>query len=77
LKVSWPIYLFGFTTWVSALLALEYWMFQRPIRFAWLAAVAITVEAALAFYRWRMGREIALVFDDKPDPLVRTLDLWA
>jgi hypothetical protein len=78
LKVSWPIYLFGFTTYISACLALEYWMLQRPMRFLWLAALAIVVRGAVAIYRWRVvGHEITLVFEDKPEPLVRTLNLWA
>jgi hypothetical protein len=77
LKVSWPIYLFAFTTYVSALLTLEYWMFQRPLRFAWLLALVILVRVALAVYRWRIGHEVALVYDEQPEPLVRTLNLWA
>ncbi|HLY16150.1 MAG TPA: hypothetical protein VKR61_02945 [Bryobacteraceae bacterium] len=78
LKVSWPIYLFGFTTYISACLALEYWMFQHPMRFLWLAAVAAVVRGALAVYRWRVvGHDVALVFDEQPEPLVRTLNLWA
>ena len=78
LKVSWPIYLFGFTTYVSAFLTLEYWMLQRPLRFVWLAAVVLLVHLALAIYRWRVvGRDVALVFDEQPEPLVRTLNLWA
>jgi hypothetical protein len=77
LKVSWPIYLFGFTTYVSVFMTLECWMFQRPLRFAWLAAVIVLVQAALFIYRWRVGRDVALVFDEQPEPLVRTLNLWA
>jgi len=78
LKVSWPLYLFGFTTYISVFLTLEHWMLQRPIRFAWLAAVVILVHGALAIYRWRViGRDVALVFDEQPEPLVRTLNLWA
>jgi hypothetical protein len=78
LKVSWPLYLFGFTTYVSVFLTLEYWMLQRPLRFAWLAAVVILVHVGLAIYRWRVvGRDVALVFDEQPEPLVRTLNLWA
>jgi hypothetical protein len=77
LKVSWPIYLFGFTTYVSALLTLEYWMLQRPVRFVWLLALIVLVHAALALYRWRVGRAVSLVFDEQPEPLVRTLNLWA
>ena len=78
LKVSWPIYLFGFTTFISVSLAIEVWMFQRPLRFLWLAAVAAFVRGAVAFYRWRVvGRDVALVFDDQPEPLIRTLNLWA
>jgi hypothetical protein len=77
LKVSWPIYLFGFTTYVSVFLTLEYWMLQRPVRFVWLAAVIALVELALFIYRWRVGRDVALVFDEQPEPLVRTLNLWA
>ncbi len=77
LKVSWPIYLFGFTTYVSGFLTLEYWMFQNRIRFLWLAAVVALVYGALAVYRWRVGHEVSLVFDEQPEPLVRTLNLWA
>jgi hypothetical protein len=78
LKVSWPLYLFGFTTYVSAVLTLEYWMLQRPVRFVWLAAVVVLAQAALFIYRWRVvGRDVALVFDEQPEPLVRTLNLWA
>jgi|HubBroStandDraft_1064217.scaffolds.fasta_scaffold09101_4 hypothetical protein len=77
LKVSWPLYLFGFTTYVSAFLTLEYWMLQHPVRFVWLAAVVALVQLALFIYRWRVGRDVALVFDEQPEPLVRTLNLWA
>jgi hypothetical protein len=77
LKVSWPLYLFGFTSYVSALLSLEYWMLQRPVRFLWLLALITLVHAAIALYRWRVGRPAVLVFDDQPEPLVRTLNLWA
>jgi hypothetical protein len=77
LKVSWPLYLFGFTTYISASVTLEYWMLQRPFRFVWLAAVAAAVQLALAIYRWRVaGHEVALVFDDQPEPMIRTLNLW-
>jgi hypothetical protein len=37
----------------------------------------VLVEVALALYRWRVGRDVALVFDEQPEPLVRTLNLWA
>jgi len=77
LKVSWPLYLFGFTTYVSAVLALEYWMLQRPVRFVCLAGVVVLVRGALLIYRWRVGHDVALVFDEQPEPLVRTLNLWA
>jgi hypothetical protein len=78
LKVSWPIYLFGFTTYVSASLTLEYWILQHPVRFVWLAALVALVELALFIYRWRVvGRDVALIFDEQPEPLVRTLNLWA
>jgi len=77
LKVSWPLYLFGFTTYVSVFLTVEYWMMQRPLRFAWLAAMVVIVRAALFIYRWRVGHDVALVFDEQPEPLVRTLNLWA
>ena len=78
LKVSWPLYLFSFTTYISVMLTLEYWMLSRPVRFLWLAAVALAVLGALAVYRRRViGHELALVYDEQPEPLVRTLNLWA
>ena len=77
LKVSWPLYLFGFTTYVSVLLTLEYWMLQRPFVLSGWRQWSL-VQVALAIYRWRVvGREVALVFDEQPEPLVRTLNLWA
>lgn len=77
LKVSWPIYLFCFTTYVSGFLTLEHWMLQRPVRFLWLGALVAMVYLALFLYRWRMGHDVALVFDEQPEPLIRTLNLWA
>jgi len=77
LKVSWPLYLFGFTTYISAMLAVESWMLKQPVRFLWLIAVVLFVQLALAVYRWRVGRTVTLVFDETPEPLVRTLNLWA
>ena len=77
LKVSWPLYLFTFTSYVSVFLTLEYWMLQRPVRFIWLAALVLLVQAALAVYRRRVGHDVTLVFDEQPEPLVRTLNLWA
>jgi len=77
LKVSWPIYLFGFTTYVSLFLSVEYWMLRSPLRFFWLAALVLLVRLALAVYRWRVGHDVTLVFDEQPEPLVRTLNLWA
>jgi hypothetical protein len=78
LKVSWPLYLFGFTSYISAMLTLEYWMLLRPVRFFWLAALATGILTALAIYRRRViGRELTLVYDEQPEPLVRTLNLWA
>ena len=78
LKVSWPLYLFSFTTYISVMLTLEYWMLLRPLRFLWLVAVALAVLGALAVYRRRViGHELVLVYDEQPEPLVRTLNLWA
>lgn len=77
LKVSWPLYLFGFTSYISAMLTLEYWMLLRPARFLWLAAVVVLVQVSLAIYRRRvMGHGVTLVYDDQPEPLIRTLNLW-
>jgi hypothetical protein len=77
LKVSWPLYLFGFTTYVSVCLVLESWMLSHPARLLWLIAVVALVHIAIAIYRIRVGQDVALVFDDQPDPTVRTLNLWA
>jgi len=35
------------------------------------------VHTAIAIYRIRVGQDVALVFDDQPEPTVRTLNLWA
>jgi hypothetical protein len=77
LKVSWPMYLFGFTTYISAMLTMEHWMLLRPARFVWLGLLVIVVRIALAIYRYRVtGHEVSLIFDEQPEPLVRTLNLW-
>jgi hypothetical protein len=76
LKASWPLYVIAYLAYVSAFSALEYFILQSPSRFPLFLAGAAAARLGMESWRRRMlAGEFALVFDERPEPAVRTLGL--
>jgi hypothetical protein len=70
------LYWFAFTTYTYTMAALEYRVLHDPVLLALILGVAIPLLAGLMIYRnWRLRRGFAFIFDDQPEPIVRTLGL--
>jgi len=69
-KSLWSIYLLGFLAYVTLFAALERLVLADPARLVWAVAVAAAVRLGL-----RRPRPFTLVFDERPEPAVRTLDI--
>ncbi len=75
-KGFWPVYVLGFLLYVSFFAKFELWILERPLRIIWLFAFAAAVKAGIRMYRRRLRPEdFRLVFDERPEPTVRTLNL--
>jgi hypothetical protein len=74
--ILWIFYWLAFTTYAYSMATLEAWMVQRVSRLLLFYFVAAIVWLALQWYRKRWDAiGFTLVFDDAPDPVVRTLNL--
>ena len=72
----WIFYWLGFTTYAYSMASLESWMVLRPWRLAIFYLAAAAVWAAFELYRRKWDAiGFTLVFEDAPDPVVRTLGL--
>lgn len=72
----WVFYWLAFTTYAYSMAALEAWMVRKPPRLLLFYTAVAILWSGLRWYRryWdRVG--FTLVFDDAPDPVVRTLNL--
>jgi hypothetical protein len=75
-KSLWALYLAGFVAYVSLFSAIAYLILEEPARILWLLVFAALCEACLYLYRRRLDLEdFAIVFDERPAPVVQTLDL--
>ncbi|HLW75417.1 MAG TPA: hypothetical protein VKS01_00510, partial [Bryobacteraceae bacterium] len=74
--VLWVVYWAAFTTYAYSMAALEGWMVKRPARL-----IVFYIAAAMAWKGFEMYRRrwdavgFSLMFDDAPEPTVRTLGL--
>ena len=76
LKASWPLYLAGYLAYVSVFSGIEYLILQQPIRMACFLALAALIKLGIESYRRRLlAGNFALLFDERPEPAVRTLEL--
>jgi hypothetical protein len=74
----WFVYWLGFATYAYSMASLEAWILERPLRMAgfYLLGCALVVTAYV--YRNRhLAEGFTLVFEDQPEPVVRTLNLTA
>ncbi len=75
-KAFWPVYVIGFLVYVTLFSKFETLVLAQPARIVWLFAFAAAVKAGIALHRRRLRPEDSrLVFDERPDPAVRTLNL--
>ncbi len=76
IKALWPVYTLAFLAYVSSLSGFELWILREPSRMVWLFVFAAVCKAGVLFYRRRLRPEdLLLVFDERPEPVVRTLNL--
>jgi hypothetical protein len=69
-------YLYGFTVYIFAMANLERWVAASPHRMVGFFGVMAATLAAVAIFRWRAhDRNLALVYEDDRDPLIRQLNL--
>jgi hypothetical protein len=74
----WFIYWWGFATYAYSMASLEAWALQRPLRMAGFYLLGCAVVAATYFYRnQHLAEGFTLVFEDQPEPVIRTLNLSA
>lgn len=76
LKASWPFCVLTYLAYVSVLTALEVLVLQEPWRFGLFLVVASAAKAGIEKYRETLQNDdFILLFDDAPEPAVRTLQL--
>jgi ABC-type cobalamin/Fe3+-siderophores transport system ATPase subunit len=75
LKSSWPLFVAGYVAYVGAFSFIEIRLQVKPLAWVGFAAVTVLVKVALEWYRRLAADEFALVFDERAEPAVRTLDL--
>ncbi len=72
----WFLYWLGFALYAYSMASLEAWAFERPTRMAGLYVLGCLSIAAAVYYRNRLLDEgFTLVFEEQPEPAVRTLNL--
>src|SRR6267154_1272449 len=72
----WFVYWLGFATYAYSMASLEAWILQSGVKMACFYFVCTLAVASAMYYRnRRLDEGFSLVFEDKMDPVVRTLDL--
>ena len=76
LNTRWFLYLMAFTTYAYTMSRLELWMLKSPMRLVVFYGLAFSVLGGVIALRDRLqAGGFALVFDEEPEPVVRTLNL--
>lgn len=74
----WFVYWLGFATYAYSMASLETWILERPPRMAGYYLLGCVLVGVVFFYRNRnLDEGFTLVFEDEPEPVVRTLNLSA
>ncbi|HYL77675.1 MAG TPA: hypothetical protein VEU96_25900 [Bryobacteraceae bacterium] len=74
----WFLYWLAFATYAYTMASVEIWALREPIRMAGLYLLGGIAVAGAYFYRNRLLAEgFTLVFEEEPEPVVRTLNLSA
>jgi hypothetical protein len=75
LKASWPLFVGGYVAYVGAFSYLELRLQANARWWAGVVALAVLVKLGVEWFRRREAGEFALVYDERAEPAVRTLDL--
>ncbi len=74
----WFVYWLGFAIYAYSMASLETWILERPLRITGFYLLGCTLVGVAFFYRNRhLNEGFALIFEDQPEPVVRTLNLSA
>ncbi len=72
----WPLYAGGFLAYVALLTGFEILILRKPARIVWLLLFAAAVKSVVLWCGRRLrDQDRSLVFDERPEPAVRTLNL--
>jgi hypothetical protein len=76
LKARWPLYVGGYLGYISLFSGIEFLLLEDQSRFVPFLCAAAIAKVAIEFGRRRMlAGEFALLYDERPEPAVRTLGL--
>jgi hypothetical protein len=76
LKATWPVYVLLYLGYVALCTWVEILILSDRMRLAWFVAAAAVCHAALSTWRRRLLQDdFALLYDEVPEPVVRTLGL--
>jgi hypothetical protein len=76
LKTCWTFYVLGYLTYVSAMSWLDLKILEQPLRFLLFLAGAVALKIAVERYRKdHSALGFQLLFDERPEPVVLTLEL--
>jgi hypothetical protein len=75
LKASWPLFVAGYVAYVGAFSLIELRLQSVPVWWVGFAVLAVLVKVGVGWFRRQQADEFALVYDERAEPAVRTLDL--
>jgi hypothetical protein len=71
----WLLYWVGFSTYAYTMANVEIWLLRHPVRLAVFYAMAGLAMWAMRSWRNSDSEGFRFIFEDEPEPVVRTLDL--
>ena len=76
ITTHWIFYWMMFTTYAYSMAALEFWILRSGARIAAGYLLAVLTMAAMIVFRHRQHENtLSFIFEDEPEPTVRTLNL--
>lgn len=76
ITTNWIFYWMMFTTYAYSMAALEFWILRSAVRITFAYVMAVIVMAVVVGFRNSQHRHgLSFIFEDEPEPAVRTLNL--
>src|SRR5262249_6821619 len=74
----WFVYWMGFAFYAYSMASIEVWILSEPLRIAGCYLLGCAAVGIAFFYRNQyLSEGFTLIFDDQPEPVIRTLNLSA